>query len=144
MTDINDEKPNNTETRNHPDWGALWAEADKQKKERQDKDAYYASLSPQQLADDLYARCNLHEGDTIETLEKRLLETSLILDRAFTRSMHDAGLGREGRLQLDGLQHAMQAQRLMRQTYQALKPDASAAPTSKSGEQTKGHEKHEQ
>lgn len=96
-------------------------ERESRNRKAQMEDDHYNTLSLSELAEDLRARCNLDHPANVEDLAETLLESSLILDRAYTRAMHDAGLGRERSLDLDGLKAAMHAQKLMRQTYDSLK-----------------------
>jgi len=78
--------------------------------------------SPAELAKLLQSRVSLQDHQSAKEREDLLHDQVYILDRIFTTTLHEAGLGRKHNITNEALKSALHAQKLCRQTVEALKP----------------------
>lgn len=77
--------------------------------------------SPAELAALLHSRISLQDHQSAKDAEDLLTDQVYILDRIFTTTLHEAGLGRHHGITDEALKSALQAQRQCRQTVALLK-----------------------
>lgn len=101
---------------------------------------WFNGLGPSRLSEHVIGILNIpdKEDSNHDPLPERLRQQTMALDALFYTNLHEAGFGRQTKLDIDVTRLALDSQKQCRQTYDLVLKSAVKTPEIKKPKQTEG------